>query len=190
MKALKTMLTISLGLGMTWMAWQVAPAQTSGMAFTIRRAMGTDGDFQSYPTPEIERTHLSFQFKDSDLSPGTTYRYQVEVTDEDGQRLLFKTEAVSTPATALTLYQNHPNPFNPETTIRFLLPQKAHTNLSIFDARGRLVITLVDGLLGDGLKSYPWNGKNSKGQSVGSGVYFYRLRTGDKTLTRKMLLIK
>ncbi|NIO29190.1 MAG: T9SS type A sorting domain-containing protein, partial [Candidatus Latescibacteria bacterium] len=85
---------------------------------------------------------------------------------------------------------NHPNPFNPATTLSFSLPGKSHVSLSIFDVEGRLVRTLVNEVLTGGFKAYEWNGNDNNGISVSSGVYFYRLRAGDKTLTKKMVLIK
>jgi hypothetical protein len=90
----------------------------------------------------------------------------------------------------LTLFQNYPNPFNPTTTIAFWLPKKGAVNLSIFDVDGRLIRTLVGGVLEKGLKEYPWNGTDSRGNAVSSGVYFYKLQAGGKELTRKMVLLK
>jgi flagellar hook assembly protein FlgD len=133
---------------------------------------------------------MSFVFRDENLKPGTTYRYRVEVMDEEGRRVLFETEAISTPAAELSLYQNHPNPFNPSTTIQFVLPENGHANLSIFDARGKLVVSLVDQVLSQGLREFKWDGKDARGNTMSSGVYFYRLKAGNSVLTRKMVLIK
>ncbi len=88
------------------------------------------------------------------------------------------------------LEQNYPNPFNPTTTIAFTLPVKVHTNLSIFNLRGKLVRTLVNEVLTEGQKQAEWDGRDARGNPVTSGVYFYRLEAGSKVMTRKMVLIK
>lgn len=99
----------------------------------------------------------------------------------------------ATPA-RLNLLQNVPNPFNPRTAIEFELPSRTTVELSVYDARGRLVRTLVNGELREG--SYTgnhaviWNGTNDAGKAVSSGVYFYRLRADAEILTRKMVLVR
>ena len=97
---------------------------------------------------------------------------------------------VATPAMPFVLEQNYPNPFNPTTTIRFYLPAMKHTTLAIYDANGREVNRLVDGVCDRGYHTVEWTGRNSEGRPVGSGVYFYSLRSGSAHETRKMILIK
>jgi hypothetical protein len=75
------------------------------------------------------------------------------------------------------LDQNYPNPFNPSTTVRFSVPQKGTAQLRVFDVRGRLVRTLVDGMVLAGDHHVPWDGANDQGHPVASGVYLYRLTT-------------
>ncbi len=83
------------------------------------------------------------------------------------------------------LAQNHPNPFNPSTSINFALPEASNTSLIIYDLLGKEVARLVDGEMSAGYHTATWNASN-----VSSGVYFYRLSTGKFTQTRKMLLMK
>ena len=90
----------------------------------------------------------------------------------------------------LALAQNAPNPFNPQTNIMFSLPKAQTVELSIFDVRGRLVNTLVDGTLEAGDHSLVWNGTDRGGRAAASGQYFYVLKTDDRRLTRSMTLIK
>jgi hypothetical protein len=90
----------------------------------------------------------------------------------------------------LALFQNYPNPFNPTTTIVFALPEKQSVDLTIYNVEGKRVATLVEGVLGEGYRRVVWNGRNDRGNPVASGVYFYRLTTGTKTLTRKMVLVR
>ena len=88
------------------------------------------------------------------------------------------------------LSQNHPNPFNPETTIQFTLPDEHQARLTIHNISGQQVTTLLDEQMPKGNHSAVWNGKDATGKDVASGVYFYQLTAGDFTATRKMLLIR
>jgi Secretion system C-terminal sorting domain len=88
------------------------------------------------------------------------------------------------------LFQNYPNPFNPSTTIKFDIPISAvnvsgHVKIVMFDAIGREVSTLVDENLRPGSYNVEWNAA-----SFPSGVYFYRLETGDFSAIKKMILVK
>lgn len=75
-----------------------------------------------------------------------------------------------------SLTQNYPNPFNPETEIQFALPEPSHIQLTIINSTGVVVRTLAQGALSPGRHAIIWNGKNTEGQVVASGVYFYRLQ--------------
>ena len=90
----------------------------------------------------------------------------------------------------LVLYQNRPNPFNPNTTISFTLPEKTRAELSVYDVEGKLVAVLVNDALDKGFKEVTWDGKDYHGIPVSSGVYFYRLKAGKQVLTRKMVVLK
>ena len=83
------------------------------------------------------------------------------------------------------LEQNHPNPFNPMTEIRFQLPSAAHVRLMVYNIRGEVVATLVDRSLGRGEHVVPWNASDAP-----SGVYFYTLDTAGYRDTKRMVLIK
>ena len=96
----------------------------------------------------------------------------------------------SNPKLRMTLNQNFPNPFNPTTTISFVLPERLHVTLSIFDVGGRLVKTLQNETLPEGYQEVVWDSKDQRGAPVSSGIYFFRLRADDRTLTKKMVLLK
>ena len=85
----------------------------------------------------------------------------------------------------LRLEQNYPNPFNPSTQIDFFLKLGGRTTLSIYDMRGREVAKLLYSYVEEGIHSVTWNPKE-----VASGIYFYRLKSGEQILTKKMLLLK
>ncbi len=92
---------------------------------------------------------------------------------------------------ALALHQNVPNPFNPTTSITYDVPSGgANVTIRIYDASGRLVRTLVDGPSPAGTHSVSWDGRNSAGGAVSSGVYFYRMTAGSFTASRRMVLLK
>jgi len=88
------------------------------------------------------------------------------------------------------LLQNYPNPFNPETVLRFSMAREGLVLIDVFNIRGQKVRTLVSGVYGAGEHSVVWNGVSDTGQSVGSGVYFYRMSASGFTGVRKMLLLK
>ncbi len=89
------------------------------------------------------------------------------------------------------LFQNHPNPFNPTTTIAFALPEAARVDLSVFDVTGRRVATLLDDDPREaGAHGVIWRGSDDAGRALAGGVYFYRLQAGDYLATKKMLLLK
>ncbi len=88
------------------------------------------------------------------------------------------------------LLQNYPNPFNPETTISYRLSFAADVELAVFDLNGRLVRTLVQGRIEAGEHKVRWDGRDSRGEEVASGVYLYRLRAGQHVLTQRMILLR
>jgi len=90
----------------------------------------------------------------------------------------------------MLLHQNHPNPFNPQTNISFVLPQAMLVRLSVFDARGRIVDILIDEQLPAGPHQVIWTGLDDAGRSAPSGTYLYRLLVQGKALTRKMTLLR
>jgi hypothetical protein len=89
-----------------------------------------------------------------------------------------------------TLEQNYPNPFNAQTSIQFNLPESGLTQLAIYDITGNSISVLLNDYLESGHHTVVWDGRNSSGQPVSSGVYFYRISVGDHTATRRMLLLK
>ena len=83
------------------------------------------------------------------------------------------------------IHQNHPNPFNPYTSIESELPTAGHARIEIYNIRGQLVDVLVDAHRGKGSHMAVWNTK-----SHASGSYIYRFRSSDVTRTKKMTLLK
>jgi len=100
-----------------------------------------------------------------------------------------RTPAASLP-TAFALSQNVPNPFNPSTIVAYALPKDAQVNLEVYNVLGQHVKTLVNEMQRAGNQSVTWDGTDNSGNSVASGVYFYKLRAGDFTDTKKMVMLK
>jgi hypothetical protein len=90
---------------------------------------------------------------------------------------------------AARLRQNYPNPFNPSTTIEFYLPVRTTWRLEIINLKGQ-VVSEFSGVGGPGSMALPWNGQDNGGRPVSSGVYFYRLVTGEHCSSKKMLLLR
>ncbi len=95
------------------------------------------------------------------------------------------------PATAFTLMQNFPNPFNPSTVIRYSLPKKSSVKITVFNALGQVVKTLVNASEQKaGVYQVCWDGTDQSGKQAPNGVYFYQMEADEIKITRKMLLLK
>ncbi|MDD5407248.1 MAG: PKD domain-containing protein [Candidatus Cloacimonas acidaminovorans] len=101
----------------------------------------------------------------------------IPLTNDSGEREVFSAS-------------NYPNPFNPETTISYKLPTESFVTLEIYNLKGQLVKRLVSENKPSGAHKAVWNGSDQQGREVASGFYFYRLKTKDNQLTRKILLMK
>lgn len=90
----------------------------------------------------------------------------------------------------LELYQNYPNPFNPVTKIEYCLNKDCLVNLTVYNILGQKIIILINEYQPAGHKRVQWDGKDEKGQKVASGLYLYRIKAGDFTQNKKMILLK
>ncbi len=169
--------------------WRLEEAARE-VAFSIYRATGEDTVFAAIGSPQIEKSDLSYTFRDRGAEPSTRYRYRVDVTDEEAGRILFVTDPVTTPGRSLTLYQNYPNPFNGATEIRYYLPATGFVKLGIYDPAGRLVRNLFRGWKETGHHIASWDGHDPGGALCPPGVYFLRLENEDKTQGRKVILFR
>ena len=129
---------------------------------------------------------------DATVEEGERYAYRLESSEGT---VIHETGTVYVPVRTASLGQNYPNPFNPTTRIEYRLPEsspgaKTHVNVVVYDVRGAKVRELVNGEQSPGKHAVDWDGRNDAGETVGSGVYFYRLRTPQFADTRKMVLVK
>lgn len=136
---------------------------------------------------------FSVAFRDVDHETAGLTLDKVEVSDRNGNVFIEAAQAgrIALPK-AFSLSQNSPNPFNPSTTIKYQVPegQAAKVQIVVFNVRGQKVITLVDELKESGDFTVNWNGTNTSGQRVSSGVYFYRMSAGEFSAVRKMVIVK
>ncbi len=119
---------------------------------------------------------------------------RTDVISQRGIRFLEQLLMALPPKKAVLL-PNYPNPFNPETWIPYQLAEPSEITISIYTAHGQLVRELDLGHQSVGIyqsksRAAHWDGKNEFGERVASGLYFYTLKAGDFSATRKMLIMK
>lgn len=134
-----------------------------------------------------------YVFVDRTAAFGNGYEYLLEAVDFQGAKVQYGPR-LAAPVNPLetALLPNYPNPFNPVTTLRFSLKEQSKVSLLIFDARGRLVRTLIrpDKTLLPGKYRLIWNARDDAGFEMPSGQYFYRFKAGRFSKTRKMVYVK
>jgi hypothetical protein len=134
----------------------------------------------------------NYSFTDNTLSSRKNI-YRLKQIDLDGKFEYSKTVEINieNKPTEITLEQNYPNPFNPSTVISYQLSMINNVSLKIYDILGREIITMVNEQQQAGKYKVQWDGKNSAGSKVGSGIYFYQLKTFNGYInTKKMLMLK
>jgi len=156
-------------------------------AVNVYRGVGDGGLllYESVATPGA----TEFVYADDDLEPGQTYRYQLGVVDNDGE-VFSQTVSVTVPALQARLWQNAPNPFGTETSIRYQVDESRSVTLAVYDLSGALVRVLETGRLEAGSYERSWDGRDRNGRKVATGVYFYRLKMGSITETKRMVMIR
>ena len=142
---------------------------------------------------------------DSGFVINSQYYWKVYAIDRDSAvtscnaPFFFKTSTTATNMTEdrincfpneFTLYQNHPNPFNPKTSISYSIPELCHIELIIYNMMGQEISTLVNEQKEAGSYTTIWNGKNYLGKLMPSGLYFYKIKAGNHIKTQKMMLLK
>ncbi len=120
-----------------------------------------------------------------------SYNGEFEITEIIVANSQYEVSVVDMPiATSFRLSDAYPNPFNPETRIRFQLAENSNVRLMIYDVLGRKVRTLVSDRMDAGNHVINWDGLNDAGTDVASGMYVYRIKAGDFIAHRKMLLVR
>ncbi len=142
----------------------------------------------------------------TDLEKGRTYYFAVSSYDDWNNESDLSAEVCYTLSTSeettdvdfgkggaidFSLEQNYPNPFNPTTTIRFSVDKPGYVTLAIIDSQGRVVRNLIEKDMSQPCREeVVWDGRDSEGREVASGLYFYRLSQADETMARRMVLVR
>ncbi|HNX01386.1 MAG TPA: FlgD immunoglobulin-like domain containing protein, partial [Candidatus Cloacimonadota bacterium] len=146
-------------------------------------------------------TTQSYSVQDTELTPETTYFYWLESVNLDASNEFFGPVTVhfgynnnDTPnlelPTFTTLFAAYPNPFNPSTTLSFRMEKGGVANLNVYNVRGELIKHIFNGAIAAGTWRWTWDGTDMRGNSVASGVYYYRFDAGNCHKTNKMVLMK
>ena len=177
--------------------WGSAPHSVSG-TITIESAgepiTWLSLDVQEGSLAGNETDEIEVSFNSYDLSAGT-YNCNIVISDSREETIIPVTLTVEGSSADineianLTL-SNYPNPFNPETTISFEISEHRTASIDIYNLKGQKVKSLINKELKSGSHSIVWNGTDENGNQVPSGVYFYKLNTGEESVTKKMLLLK
>ena len=149
----------------------------------------------------VNATPIRYEsFLDTNVTEHSTYTYKVTAVYLEGESapsndasIIFVSDTDETvPLGNSRLIGNFPNPFNPETSIRFEVRGSRFVQIEVFNIRGQRVRTLLDGTreFPAGEHSVIWNGRDDSGMQVSSGIYFYQMRAGEYQSVRKMILLK
>ena len=158
--------------------------------FTLYRREGTDTQARAIAGGAVASATGSYL--DRAPRPGT-YHYELLITTEGGDEFRSPVATATVKPLVLALHQNVPNPFNPQTTIRYDVPAERNAvrvRLWVADVSGRVVRTLVDEDQTGGTRDVVWRGTDDRGEAVSSGVYFSILDVGGERRTRKLVLLK
>ena len=166
----------------------------------------TDGTIETYQWSQISGTAVSLSTPNQPITTFTSPTednilvFAISVVDElggvdsDTVSVLVQGTTASIDenilANEIKLFGNHPNPFNPKTDIVFQVLNQIKVEVSIYNVYGQKIWTKNIGSVNKGFYSIPWHGKNTRGEPVVSGVYFYQIISGDKRLINKMSLVK
>lgn len=174
-----------------------APLEILGMSFSNPNAFGFQNLSLPFTIPAKDSSEVElFCFSQSPANfDEKVYIFSNSLANYDtvnifAEIVLSALENFNEIPKVFSLEQNFPNPFNPITTIKFGIPKESFVKLTIFNVLGQKVKTLVSEELQPSFYSLKWNGTNDFGNLVSSGVYFYKIETGDFKQTKKLLFLK
>jgi len=176
---------IDSGVELTWSVFSDEPID----GFRLYRRFGDADDFAIITRNDLVARDER-QYVDADVRRGGSYQYTIGAVRPDGSEARSALIGVTIGPPGLVLQQNVPNPFHPTTSISFALPEASHASLSVFDVKGKHIRTLTNGRLPAGITQVQWDGRDENGARVSSGIYLYRLESGKRLLTKKMILLK
>ncbi|MCA9750751.1 MAG: T9SS type A sorting domain-containing protein [Gemmatimonadetes bacterium] len=156
--------------------------------FHVYRSRLANGTYDRL-TDELVVGQSPYSYLDPNVQRNTVYYYRIGAVDTRGHEQLSDPIEVRTPMWGVrtALIGNAPNPFTKKTEISFALEREGQATITIFDVAGRKVRTLVNADLPAGEHSVTWDGRTDDGRFAAGGVFFYRLDSGDRSVTRKMV---
>jgi choice-of-anchor C domain-containing protein len=169
--------------------WEISEASVGLTGFHVYRS--STGMFREKITGQLLSGSSRYVYIDDEVPLDET-RYWLEEQNESG-RLNWYGPVTIPPiqkSAQFLLKASYPNPFNPSTTIPYVIPETAFTRLAIYDAQGRLVKKLVNGIKQKGEHKTVWNGISDRGKEAASGIYFVRLESRGRVRTHKIVLLK
>ncbi len=172
--------------------WSTA-TETNNYGFTIeRKSEGSEFTEIGFVKGNGTSTTVNnYSYIDTKPLNGNVY-YRLKQTDLDGS-VNYSNEILADNSGMVNGFQllgNYPNPFNPSTTISFTVNEKVNARVTVRDILGSEVTTVFNSIASPGINRVQWNGTNSTGQIVNSGVYFYTVEVNNKVFTGKMILNK
>jgi hypothetical protein len=173
------------------LTWSTA-TEVNNYGFDVERSSGNSGwqKIGFVAGAGNSNSPKDYSFTDNP-SGGTSFSYRLRQIDVAGSFKYYDAVTVNlTLSDEPQLLQNSPNPFNPSTSIKFYIPNNSDVSIKIYDVLGREVTTLVNQQTTAGYHIVYWNGKDSRGEDVSSGIYLYRLTAGSISQTKKMNLLK
>ncbi len=174
----------------------ITQSESEVMGYNVYRSENYAGPYVRLnptiiPAAGNSQTEKRYQFTDKTGKEGKDYYYRLGDINLEGKITMHDPVNLSGEIVfSYNLEQNYPNPFNIKTTIRFELRQADEVNLSIYNMKGQLVRTLVNGFRDAGVHEKTWDGKNNIGEIVPSGNYIYSLRAQNFEHVQKMILVK
>lgn len=172
-------------------AFAPVPVGQSGNVPVTLEDVDGDGDFEVVSGISNGAFVIDIKLPKGDKIPWNTYRGNYRRTGNyQHNTLVTSADPTLPPVIPAQLYQNFPNPFNPQTTIRFSLPADGAVNLEVYNIRGQKVKTLLNKTVEAGVHEVTWKGTDDTSKPVSSGIYFYKMNTPNDTNVKKMILLK
>jgi len=190
-----------------WINWSTQ-AGTENLGFDIFRSITEFGDY-SLINPDVIPAFTgqggvhNYSFFDADVEPGQTYYYKIADVNLSGEANVYGPVQVTPTVTDVAGYEAgshkpedyflgdaYPNPFNGTTAIQLYMAKPGLLRLEVYNLLGQKIRTLVSGTVASGSHLISWDGTDDLGKSVGSGVYFYRMKVNNFRGTKRILYLK
>ena len=166
--------------------------ETKNTDYDVYRSTRETGEYMKLTeTPLPSNRSQQYRFSDNNVKAGAQYFYKLVDIDQDNLESEHGPICIRLPKPDnFVLYQNYPNPFNPITTIRYEVPRPDHVKIIIYNMLGQMVVILVDQDMEPGYYLEQWDGRNSLGHEVSTGLYLYRLQSRKDMITKRMVKMK